>query len=128
MILSLPDHFVDIKSSCIIWQTDGRLDWFHLSFISCHIDFAIVCQSMSFAFYESWFIKLQVAIIGNHYTLRLSRELSPFKWKLGGVEGKRGDGKIMAGRRGRGGEKGNKKKDGRNGNIAIKLLWLREQT
>lgn len=44
------------------------------------------------------------------------------------MEGKRGDGKIMAGRRGRGGEKGNKKEDGRNGNIAIKLLWLREQT
>lgn len=47
----------------------------------------MVCHSMSFPFYESWFIKLQVAIIGNHYTLRLSRELSPFEWIPGGRRG-----------------------------------------
>lgn len=68
------------ESSLVIWQSHGRLDWSHLSFISCCIDFAMVCHSMSFPFYESWFIKLQAAIIGNHYTLRLSRELSPFEW------------------------------------------------
>lgn len=74
------------ESSLVIWQSHGRLDWSHLSFISCCIDFAMVCHSMSFPFYESWFIKLQAAIIGNHYTLRLSRELSPFEWIPGRME------------------------------------------
>ncbi len=75
------------ESSLVIWQSHGRLDWCHLSFISCCMDFAMVSHSMSFPFYESWFIRLQVAIIGNHYTLRLSRELSPFEWIPGGRRG-----------------------------------------